>query len=184
MAMPFVSLGVLDILKTSEFFLKKVKDWKSNEMELNYNLFGFVVSTASIPDYLLHFYYIKYFKPEQITKDRFEPLKMNEYIDECKFCKNCRRTGNQEAQKFIYFWNENKMNLKNDPNIIVLFKLRHTSIHHKLAVKPTHFFHRFKRDFFGWIDEEEDINIDDGVKFCRYCYDKINEFVNNIRNNF
>lgn len=187
MAIPFISMAVFDILQTFKFFLNKVKDWKSNKMEFNYNLFGFFVSTASIPDYLFHYYYVRYFKPKEIAKDRFEPLKMNDYIDECMFRREARKTENQEALRFINFWEKEKKKLRNDPNIKTLHKIRNASIHHKLAVKPTFEASRpYAREIthFGWKDKDEDIDIPDGVEFCKYCYDKMNEFVDHVRSNF
>lgn len=182
MSFPFVGLGVSDILKASEFFLSKVEDWESNEKELNYHLFGFVVATSSIPDYLFHEYYIKYFKPSQITRDRFELLKMNEYIRYRDFRKECLNTGNQEALRFLNFWEPEKRKLRNDPKIDILYKLRNASVHHKLAIKPKF----FKREImlFGWEDEDENICIEDGLDFCKYCYYKMNEFIDHIRSNF
>lgn len=182
MSMLFVGLGVKDILQVSKFFLKNVKNWKADETQLNFNLFGFVVSTACIPDYLFHDFYIRYFKPKHVTKNRFELLKMNDYINICKFRKECQRTGNRNALNFINVWESEEKGLKNDPNIKILFKLRNASIHHKLAIKPNNFTTRENIEFFGWSDKDESICIDDGVAFCQCCYDKMEKFINHVQN--
>lgn len=204
MSVPFYSLGVRDIIETADFFLKKIIEFASEETEmvkdltlgelaerevqnppkyenLNFYLFGFIVASDSIPDYLLHECYVHFFHEDLKIRSHAELMSVTYRINESKFCDECCRTGNMRAMEFMKFWFEKKKKLDKDSSIKFLHALRNIAIHRKFVTKPHVEFIRNGKWNFGFMDKNRKPIEKDGIGFCNKVFEKMCQFVDEIK---
>jgi len=186
MSVPFYSLATRDIIETAKFFLEKIKETTSNTNlysinNLNYYLYGFVISTFSIPNYMLYQKFIDFFRPDKRIKAMVDMLSTSEYVNEIKFYKKSCQEKNNKAINFIQFWICEKEYLMSDKRIKFLKLLRDHVVHRNLAIKPTYIVERVSKDVINFcLKGKKGYHEEDGLEFCQYSFDTLCEFYNKI----
>jgi len=176
--------GINDIIKTAEFFFKKIVE-NVSIIELPFYLFGFTVATRSIPDHLLHDYYVKFFG--KIIEDHIELMKVEPYkLYPRDFREKAKEPGHEMALAFIEHWEKQMDKFEKDEKINFLFRMRDISVHRKIASRPHFIIVRNGKKGFGleYRASDKPILFDDGIAFCEYCLNEMKLFVHRTKSKF
>lgn len=177
------SQGVSDIILVTEYFLDKCIS--GSKEELVYNLFGFVIALRSIPDHLLHDYYVKYFG--RVIKDHIELMKVEpDKLYHHIFRDKANETGHQIAIAFYERWKSQMDKFWEDKDIGFLFNMRDITIHRKVVSRPHFIVVSEGKEGFGFEkrDEEDRIYYDNPIALCKSCLEHMKQFVNDIKSEF
>lgn len=118
-------------LEEAKFYLHKLLELQSFPQDidvqkaLKYYLSAFLSASASVRDYLLEDFNVKFCLNISLT----------EKLQRHKFEKEARRSGNQAALQFVQWWRKQDDALRSDPIGRLLINKRHIDIH-RVQAKP------------------------------------------------
>jgi hypothetical protein len=118
-------LAVQEQLQDAEYFLRIIRS-KDTRDEMRPNLKAFLSTARSIPDYILEDYNNKFVLGIPLTDDSGQrQIKLDHNI----FRKEANNKNNQDALKFINFFDNEFKNLVREPVVKLLFEKRNITIH-------------------------------------------------------